>query len=80
VQPGEGFLHWSFECAEEYFVSFLMMCTVCCAHSLAESPKGINGVMLGPEVFFFWGGGGQILKTLVFAKNSHFLFSIRLVI
>jgi hypothetical protein len=50
MQPGEGFLHWSFECAEEYFVSFLMMCAVCCAHSLAESPKGINGVMLGPEV------------------------------
>jgi len=46
MQPGEQFHHWSFECAEEYFVSFFMMCAVCCAHSLADSPKGVNGEML----------------------------------
>ena len=50
MQRGEGFLHRSLEYAEEYLVSFFMMCAVCCAHSLADSPKGINGEMLGPEV------------------------------
>ena len=51
MQPGDGFPHWSFECAYEYVFSFLMMCVVVvCALSLSESPKDINGMMMAPEV------------------------------